>query len=127
MENESITVNGKTYYAEPLRETISTKITQSAIGKYVIVRSGNEGVNFGKVVEADETGIVLTRARRLYSHKPLDANLAWYEGVAVSGLAKGYKISAPVDKIILEDYSITFCTQASIDSLTAYSPYNPND
>ena len=50
--------------------------------KYVICRTRNEGVNFGKVLNLDETGVILQDARRLYYHRPINKNVSWYEGVA---------------------------------------------
>ena len=86
------------------------------IGKYVIVRSRNEGINSGYIKRLDETGIILTGARRLYYHKPLDTNLSWYEGVATVGCSSDTKISNPVEeKIIIEDYSITLCTETAME------------
>jgi len=82
------------------------------IGEYVIVRSRNEGINAGYVKALDDTGIVLTEARRLYYHKPLDKNMSWYEGVATVGCSSDTKISNAVkEKIIVEDYSITVCSK----------------
>ncbi len=87
-------------------------------GKYVIVRSRNEGINAGFVKKADDTGIVLKKARRLYYHKPLDTNMSWYEGVATVGISSDSKVSNAVDeKIIVEDYSITVCTKAAKESI----------
>jgi len=87
-------------------------------GKYVIVRSRNEGVNFGKVVQCDETGIVIKEARRLYYHKPAESNVSWYEGVSLTGLHSDSKISPSVkEKFICEDYSITICNEKAIESL----------
>jgi hypothetical protein len=80
------------------------------IGKYVICRSRNEGVNAGKVLAADETGVILEDARRLYYHKPANKNVSWYEGVAKDGLSSDSKVGAAVEKIIVEDYSLTVCT-----------------
>lgn len=80
------------------------------IGKYVICRSYNEGVNAGKVVALDETGVILEDARRLYYHKPADKNISWYEGVSKSGLSDDSKVSTPREKIIVESYSLTVCT-----------------
>ena len=80
------------------------------VGKYVIVRSRNEGINAGKVLEADETGVILEDARRLYYHKPANKSLSWYEGVALEGLSSDSKVGAPVTKLIAEDYSVTVCT-----------------
>jgi hypothetical protein len=88
------------------------KIGESLIGSYVIVRSINEGINAGFVREMDQTGIVLTEARRIWYHRPLDRSMSWYEGVAVSGLSKDSKVSVPVAvKAIIEDYSVTVCTE----------------
>lgn len=67
------------------------------IGKYVIVRSRNEGINAGKVVELDNTGVILEDARRLYYHKPANKELSWYEGVALEGLSNDSKVGAPKD------------------------------
>lgn len=88
------------------------------IGKYVIVRSRNEGVNFGRLVEADETGCVLEEASRLWYHKGKDAY--WYEGVAKSGVSDNTKRSTPVTKIIIEDYSITICSDAAIKNIQTH-------
>jgi hypothetical protein len=112
---ETITINGKTFYSEA---PVSTKITQSAIGKWVLVRSINEGVNFGLVEEADETGIVLTNARRLWSLFSDRDEPAWYEGVSIVGPATNSNLTAKASKkIILEDYSITFCSDEAIEKL----------
>jgi len=87
------------------------------IGKYVIVRSRSEGINSGYVVEADETGIVLREARRLWHHKPKNG-ASWYEGVARYGISEDSKISVAVkEKAIIEDYSITLCTKVAETSL----------
>ena len=87
------------------------------IGKYVIVRSRSEGINSGYVVEADETGVVLKDARRLWHHKPKNG-ASWYEGVALYGLSEDSKISVAVkEKAIIEDYSITLCTKVAETSL----------
>ena len=91
-----------------------SSLLSDVIGKYVIVRSRNEGVNAGVVKAADETGIILADARRIWYHKPKDKKLSWYEGVAMSGLSDDSKISGVVtEKIICEDYSITVCSAAA--------------
>jgi hypothetical protein len=93
------------------------------IGKYVIVRSSNEGINAGFVVDADETGIVLKEARRIWYHRPADQT-AWYEGVANSGLRNDSKISAPVlEKVIIEDYSITICSAKAEKSIREFESH----
>lgn len=106
-------------------EVASTKkqssIFKDAIGKYVLVRSRNEGLNAGTVLEADETGIVLKDARRIWYHRPADKSQSWYEGVSNSGLSSDSKISSPVSKkIIIEDYSITECTKEAILSIKGF-------
>ena len=98
-------------------------IAQRLHGKKVIVRSRNEGVNAGIVVCADETGIELSSCRRLYYHKPADKSLSWYEGVAVSGLGDGSKVSGTIEsKLIIEDYSATICTDKSFESIMNWTP-----
>ena len=87
------------------------------IGKYVICRSRNEGVNAGKVIAADETGVILEDARRLYYHAPINKNLSWYEGVARDGISNNSKLGAAVEKIIVEDYSLTVCSAAAEKSI----------
>ena len=87
------------------------------IGKYVICRSRNEGVNAGKVVALDNTGVVLEDARRLYYHKPINKNVSWYEGVAKYGIDSDSKVGCPVEKIIAEDYSLTICTNDAETSI----------
>jgi hypothetical protein len=81
------------------------------VGKYVICRTRNEGINAGEVVALDDTGVILKDARRLYYHKPLDKSVSWYEGVAVTGISKDSKIGAAVEKAIIEDYSLTVCSE----------------
>lgn len=111
-------------FAQLVPVVAATSIPSRSIGKYVLVRSRNEGINAGYVVAADETGIVLSEARRIWYHRPADET-AWYEGVANSGLRHDSKISAPVaEKTIVEDYSITVCTpdaQKSIQGFKAHA------
>lgn len=99
------------------KPSASAGLGKQFIGKYVIVRSRNEGINAGKVLELDETGIILEDARRLYYHKPANKELSWYEGVALEGLSKDSKVGAEVTKLIVEDYSITVCTKEAEKSI----------
>jgi len=95
-------------------------VAKKSIGKWAIVRSGNEGVNFGLVKDADETGIVLTYCRRLWEHRPLKQTSSWYEGVAMHGIATDQAISGEViEKTIIEKYSITLCTDEARDQIRA--------
>lgn len=96
-------------------------ILSSAKGKHVIVRSRNEGINFGLLEEADDTGCVLSDARRVWYHKPANSKTAWYEGVATTGLDSSSKVSCEVaKKFIIEDYSITICTNDAVNSIKAH-------
>jgi hypothetical protein len=95
-----------------------SSILSGAIGKYVIVRSRNEGINAGVLKVADNTGCVLSEARRIWYHKPKDNKTAWYEGVADNGLHSDSKISCEVkEKYIIEDYSISVCTSEAEKSI----------
>ena len=97
-------------------------ILNDAIGKYCIVRTRNEGINCGKVIQADYTGVVIEDARRIYYHKPKDRSVSWYEGVATTGLHDDSKISGEVPrKYIIEDYSLTICTEVSEKSLRSHA------
>ncbi len=99
-------------------------IAGSAVNKYVIVRSRNEGINAGFVDAADETGVILRDARRLWYHRPANTSESWYEGVANHGLSQNSKVSAPVSqKIIVEDYSITLCTDKAMKSIVGARSY----
>ena len=93
-------------------------LANSAAGKYVIVRSRNEGINAGYVERADDTGVILKNARRLWHHRPKAVSESWYEGVANHGIDPSSKISGAVEaKIIIEDYSMTICTEDARQSI----------
>lgn len=95
-------------------------LASRAVGKYVIVRSRNEGINAGLVVAADETGVILSNARRLWHHKPRVVSESWYEGVANHGLSDDSRVSAAVlEKVIIENYSMTICTDIGRQSIEA--------
>ena len=101
-----------------LSQPKESTILNDVIGKYVICRTRNEGINCGKVLQADDTGVVLECARRIYYHKPKDSSVSWYEGVATTGLHSDSKISGETPKkYIIEDYSLTLCTDVAEKSL----------
>ena len=101
------------------KETIASRM----IGKKVLVRSRNEGINAGIVVLADETGVELKDVRRLWYHKPKDKGSAWYEGVARTGLSEDSDVSITVErKVIIEDYSMTECTDYAYQSIMEHKP-----
>ena len=128
-----IKVNGVDYVKkenvnqEIVNFTGEESVATRAIGKKVIVRSKNEGINAGIVVLADNTGIELKDCRRIWYHKPKDKNLSWYEGVAVSGLDISSKVSGTVkSKIIIENYSVTECTEEAFESIMEIKPNDQN-
>jgi hypothetical protein len=103
---------------QPAKPESGDGVAASMIGKYVIVRSRNEGINAGEVEMADGTGVVLKNARRLWYHKPAVKTESWYEGVANHGLDPDSKISGTVSrKVIIEDYSMTECTDLARQSI----------
>lgn len=114
--------------------TLSASVTapgnsllKAMVGKYVIIRSRNEGINAGEVVEADETGVIIKNARRIWYHAPADTSLSWYEGVAISGLSSDSKISGTVPcKVIIEDYSMTLCSDEARESIQGAKTHAQN-
>ena len=118
MNIDDLTYGELKQIANLFNKTENNGITSDVVGKYVIVRSRNEGINAGLVKAADETGIVLTDARRIWYHKPKDKSVSWYEGVAKTGLSRDSKVSCAVEeKVIVESYSITFCTKEAETSI----------
>ncbi len=100
---------------------INIGILNPYIGKYVIIRSGNEGINAGIVKAIDSTCVILSQARRIWHHKPKDKTTSWYEGVSQTGLSDDSKISTPViEKAIVEDYSVTLCTDIAKKSISSH-------
>ena len=97
-------------------------IASTLIGKKVIVRSRNEGVVAGIVELADETGIQLSGARRIWYHKPKDTAVSWYEGVATTGISSDSKVSCTTKKTIIEDYSVTICEDGAYKSIMELVP-----
>jgi hypothetical protein len=89
------------------------------VGKYVICRSRNEGLNAGVVLAADSTAVILKDCRRLWYHKPLKEGACWYEAIANSGISPESKVSEPTQdpKLICEDYSLTGCTPEAEETI----------
>ena len=133
MNDETITINGIEYIIKdcvainPVEFTGEESVATRMIGKKVIVRSRNEGINAGIVVIADETGVELKECRRIWYHKPKDKALSWYEGVAETGLSDDSKVSGTVKrKVIIEDYSMTECTDKAFKSIMEKTPNEQN-
>ena len=96
----------------------TTNIANHLIGKYVIIRSRNEGLNAGVLSAIDETGCILKEARRLWYHKPAKEGSSWYEGCTNHGLDSSSKVSEPVpEKVIIEDFSIITCSDVAQKSI----------
>lgn len=87
------------------------------IGKYVICCGRNEGGNAGKVLAIDSTGVILEDARKLYYYRPIDKSVIWCEGVAKTGVSEDSKLSPPIDKAIVEEYSLMVCTDEAEKSI----------
>lgn len=109
------------------KEVSGGHLGYSLIGDFVICRSRNEGINAGTVVELDDTGVILKDCRRIWYHKPKDKDLSWYEGVAKSGLSDDSKVSCTCEvKVIIEDYSLTLCTETAKQSIMGKVPNAQN-
>lgn len=129
-EIKELEINGTIYIPkgsvkrEVINFTGEETVASIMIGRPVIVRSSNEGINIGIVEIADNTGVVLRGVRRLYYHKPKNKALSWYEGVAMSGISSDSKVSGTVDrKVIIEDYSMT---EISIEIYEQILKHTPN-
>ncbi len=134
MEERTIEINGVTWVREKEASlevaTVenNNSVAKKYIGKFVIVRTRNEGINAGTVVDCDETGIELSNCRRIWYHKPKNSAMSWYEGVALSGLSEDSKVSPTVSgKILVENYSMTFCTASAERSIMGMVPNAQNN
>lgn len=124
MNIEDLTLREARELASLFSASPKSDMLQKYVGKYVIVRSRNEGINAGYVKEIDETGVVLAQARRIWYHKPADKSAAWYEGVSIYGLSNDSKVSIPVDmKVIVEDYSLTICSPTAEGSIKNFASH----
>jgi hypothetical protein len=127
MNIEDLTLREAKELAALFSESPKSNMLQKYVGKYVIVRSHNEGINAGYVKEIDETGVVLSEARRIWYHKPADKSAAWYEGVSLYGLSSDSKVSVAVDmKVIVEDYSLTLCSPTAEGSIKNFACHGQN-
>ena len=121
MDVNDLTVGQVKQLSSMLGATPKNTMLDRYVGKYVIVRSRNEGINAGEVVAIDSSGVVIKNARRIWWHKPKDNGQSWYEGVANTGLHKDSKLSPPVgEKAIVEAYGITTCTDVARMSIEGH-------
>lgn len=101
--------------------TTADKLNDLFKGQWVIIRSQNEGINFGKFEYADEHTVVITEARRLWFFSPKDKNESWFEGVANSGLNASSKLSGATKmKCVTEAYSMTVCRDEAAEAIKAF-------
>jgi len=104
-----------------------SNLAAAMVGEYVICRSRNEGINAGEVIAADDTGVILKDAIRIWHHRPSDKKMSWYEGVALSGLSSDSKTAPAVArKTIIEDYSLTSCSAEARKSIEEHTPNEQN-
>lgn len=124
MKIDDLTIGEAKQLASMFGGGAASNLAGSMVGEYVIVRSRNEGINAGVVEMADETGVILIGARRIWYHRPKVKTESWYEGVANHGLSDDSKVSASVQrKVILEDYSMTLCTDEARQSIETAVPH----
>jgi len=120
MNIDEMTLGDLKKIASMFGSTSTAKAVPDFSGKYVIVRTRNEGVNAGLVVENGVGFVHLSNARRLWSIVPPSDCEKWYEGVAKSGLGEGSKTSIESEKLIVEDYSITVCSGVSEENIRGF-------
>ena len=99
--------------------------TDRFVGKWVICRSRNEGVNFGRVLHISHQMVVLADARRMHYFKSSSGAGEWYEQVSLDGkLASNSRLSAPAsEKFICEDYSLTLCSDEAVKNIKEFQVY----
>jgi Tfp pilus assembly protein PilP len=66
MDIENLTIAQAREIAAIFQASEKPNMYSRYVGKYVIVRSSNEGINAGRVKDVDETGIILNDARRIW-------------------------------------------------------------
>jgi hypothetical protein len=98
--------------------TVSEKINNGMIGKYVIVRCHDAGVHAGVLESYNGRECVLTEARRLWYWKPAN-KAAFLSGVATEGLHGDSKVGTPVRIHLTENCEIIECTSIAEASLRA--------
>jgi hypothetical protein len=133
MSCKEVNINGEIYVKKGEQPVVMTfeganPLPNAYAGRFVIVRSRNEGINAGTLRAADETGCILENCRRLWRHRPAKQSVSWYEGVAISGLSTDYtRVSCTVPvKVIVEDYSLTLCTDHAEKSIMEFTPNAQN-
>lgn len=69
------------------------------VGKYAVVRTYSAGVHVGTVAKREGTEVTLTGARRIWAWKGANT----LHEIALRGVAKGSRVSEPVEQILLTE------------------------
>lgn len=95
-------------------------------GKFVVVRCRDAGVHAGVLEAHNGRECVLTEARRLWFWKVNKGPTGdFLNGIALAGVNKGSKLSAPVPRIHLtENCEIIECTADAEASIRAFEVFN---
>lgn len=94
------------------------------IGKYVIVRCRDAGVHAGVLEATDGRACVLTDSRRLWYWKTAGSG-DFLNAIALSGIHKDSKVSAPVERIALtENCEILQCSAEAERVIRAQAVHN---
>ena len=76
-----------------------TKGASTMIGKFCVIRTYSAGVHVGTLVKHKGTKVTLSNARRIWSWQGANT----LHEIALAGVGKGSKISAPVESILLTE------------------------
>ena len=100
-----------------------SKITDSLIGKYVIIRTYSAGVHAGVLSMKEGKEVILTEARRLYHWKTMNGGISLSE-IANGGLSKEKtKVCEAVSSLWLEAIEIIPCTALAESNIKTFEVY----
>jgi hypothetical protein len=104
-------------------ETPKNKITDSLIGKYVIIRTYSAGVHAGILSMKEGKEVILTDARRLWHWNTTNKGISLSE-VANTGLAKdGTRVCESVPQLWLEAIEIIPCSPLAESNIKSFEVY----
>lgn len=110
-------------FGSAIQQTASP-IGNPMIGKYVIVRCRDAGVHAGILESTDGRACTLTDARRLWYWK-VNGSGDFLNAIALAGVHKDSKLSAPVDRISLtENCEIIQCSDEAERVIRAQAVHN---
>ena len=102
----------------------SAPLNNPMIGKYVVVRCRDAGVHSGVLESTDGRACILTESRRLWYWKTRGSG-DFLNAIALSGVAKDSKLSAPVTRIALtENCEILQCSDEAEKSIRGQAVHN---